>query len=381
MNPIPVLKNHKRFHMIKNTLFIILLIVNILPGSLVAQHLAAFSDIQNHFYVFDAGKTEQLENLKIQSYKVGGNHLAYIDNAGGLKVYYNGEVYELDNAGAGMRYYATDYLLGYKYLDFLKVFDRGKIKILCTAVEGYVVQDSLITWYDRISRTVNIYYKGKTETLEDGLLDFPFERLKSGDNTLAYVTTVDNKFKVFWAGDIWVIDEFGEYITYKTGKNIVAYMDEPRNIFKVFYKGEVFELEYYRPQAFEVGDDMVVYVDDMGNLKSFNKGITTTLLPNRPEHFEVNDEAMIFIDQGYFKTHCNGTVQIIERYVPDKYVLDWNSISYIDDNQNVQVVQNCEKHVVTYELVTDLEMNRNLIMYKTGPNTTRIYYFGQVFEE
>ncbi len=358
---------------------ILLLIIHSLCTHVVAQHLAAFSDVQNHFYVFDAGATKQLENLKIQSYKVGGNHLAYIDNSGDLKVYYNGEVYELDNAGASMKYYATDYLLGYKYLDFLKVFDRGKIKILSTAVEGYVVQDSLITWYDRITKRVNIYYKGKIETLEDGLLDFPFERLKSGDNTLAYVTTVDNKFKVFWAGDTWILDEFGEYITFKTGKNIVAFMDEPRNIFKVFYRGEVFELEYYRPQSFEVGDDLLVYVDDMGNLKSFNKGITTTLLSHKPEYYEVKDEMMIFVDQGYFKTHCNGTIQIIERYVPEKYVLDWNSIAYIDDNRNVQVVQYCEKHMVTYELVTDLEMNRNLIMYKTGPNTNRIYYFGQVF--
>ncbi len=128
-------------------------------------------------------------------------------------------------------------------------------------------------------------------------------------------------------------------------------------------------------------NDMVVYIDDMGTLKAFNQGITNTLLSHRPEYYEVKDQVMIFIDQGYFKTYCNGTIQIIERYIPTKYVLDWNSISYIDDNQNVKVVQNCEKHVVTYELVTDIEMIRNLIVYKTGPNATRIYYFGQVFEK
>lgn len=363
-----------------NKIIILLLIIS-LDFPAFSQHLAAYSDIQNQFYVFDAGVTKKLENLKIQSYKVGGNHVAYIDNSGALKAYYNGEVYTLDNAGPNMKYYATDYLLGYKYLDFLKVFDRGKVKVLCTATEGFMVQDSLITWYDRIRQTVDIYYKGSVQTLEDGLLDFPVERFKSGDNTLAYVTSVDHKFKVFWAGDAWIIDDFGEDMSFKAARNIVAFMDAPRNLFKVFYKGEIIELEYYRPQSFEVGDDMVVYVDEMGNLKAFNQGVTTTLLGHRPEFYEVKDQVVIFVDQGYFKTYCDGSIQVIERYVPSKYALDWNSIAYIDDNRNVQVVQNCEKHVITYEPVLDIELNHNLIVYKTGPNLTRIYYFGQVFEK
>lgn len=352
----------------------------VLPAFAMAQHLAAYSDAQNFFYIFDAGVTKKLENLKIQSYKVGADHVAYIDNSGALKAYYNGQVYTLDNAGPAMKYYATDYLLAYKYFDFLKVFDRGDVRVLTTALQGYVVQDSLIAWYDRIRQTVNVFYEGQTLILEDGLLEFPVENFQSGDNILAYVTTLDKKFKVFYLGETWIIDDFGENIIYKAGKNIVAFMDLPRNIFKVFYKGEVFELEYYAPQAFEVGDDMVVYVDDMGNFKMFDSGITYTLLTYRPEYFEVNDRSLVFLDQGYFKTFCNGTVQIIERYTPAKFALDWNTIAYIDDNRNVRLVQNCERSVVTYEVVTDLEMIRNLIIYKTGPNKTKIYYFGRVFE-
>jgi hypothetical protein len=351
-----------------------------LPSGLLAQHLAAFSDIQNFFYVFDAGVIKKVENLKVQSYKVGGELLAYIDNSGALKVYDNGAVTTLEYAGPAMQYYVTDYLMGYKYFDFLKVYDRGKVITLSTAVQGYVVQDSLIGWYDRIQQTVNVYYQGRTIVLEDGLLDFPVDNIKSGDNTLAYITTYDNKFKVFYNGDTWVVDDFGGNLIYKAGRDIVAYMDIPRNIFKVFYKGEVFELEYFIPQSFETGDDMVVYVDDMGNFKIWDQGITYNLISYAPQWYEVKDRSLVFNDQNYFKTFCNGKVQTIEPYIPVKHAMDWNTIAYIDENRNVRAVQNCEKSVVTYEVVIDVEMNRNLILYKTGANTTRIFYFGQTID-
>jgi hypothetical protein len=348
-----------------------------LPSGLLAQHLAAFSDIQNYFYIFDAGVVKRLETMKIQSYKVGGEVMAYIDNSGALKAYRNGTVTILEYAGPAMQYFPTDYLMGYKYFDFLKAFDGGAVKTLCTAVQGYVVQDSLIAWYDRIGQTVNVYYQGETMVLEDGLLEFPLDNFKSGDNILAYVTSYDNKFKVFYNGDTWIVDDFGRTVAYKAGKNIVAYMDIPRNIFKVFYKGEVFELEYFAPRSFETGDDMVAYVDDMGNFKLWDQGITFNLLSYAPDWFEVKDRILVFSDKGYLKTFCDGRVQTIEPYIPQKYAIDWSTIAYIDENRNIRAVQQCEKSVITHEVVMDVNMNRNLILYKTGANTTRIYYFGQ----
>ena len=39
---------------------------------LQSQHLAAFNDHLNHFWVFEAGQFEKLEHLEIQEYQIGG---------------------------------------------------------------------------------------------------------------------------------------------------------------------------------------------------------------------------------------------------------------------------------------------------------------------
>lgn len=345
-----------------------------------AQHLAAYSDSQHNFYVFDAGKVEKLEGLQVQDYQVGGICLAYISNSGSFKAYHNGMVHTLEMGGPNIKYNASDYLLGYAYFDFLKVFDDGLPLTLSTAARGYIMQDSLIAWYDYVQQQVKVYYKEEVVVIEDGLLNFPVDNVKSGDNIIAYVTNFDNKFKIFYNGELSIIDNFGENMVYKAGRDIVGYMDVPRNIFKAFYKGEMFDLEYFAPASFKVGDEMIAYVDNMGNFKLFENGVIETLLSYEPEYYEVVDRIVVFHDQGFLKTYCNGNVQIIERYIPSKYKLDWHTIAYIDENMNIRAVQNCEKTVITLERVVDIELVRDLIFYNVGVNANKVYYFGQTID-
>ncbi|MCK5839432.1 MAG: hypothetical protein KAG99_06260 [Bacteroidales bacterium] len=345
-----------------------------------AQHLAAYSDSQHNFYVFDAGNVEKLEDLQVQGYQVGGVCLAYISNSGSFKAYHNGMLHTLEMGGPNIKYNASDYLLGYAYFDFLKVFDDGLPFTLSTAVRGYVLQDSLITWYDYVQQQVKVYYKGDIVVIEDGLLNFPVDNVKSGDNIIAYVTNFDNKFKIFYHGELSIIDNLGENMVYKAGRDIVGYMDVPRNIFKAFYKGEMFDLEYFAPNSFKVGDEIIAYVDNMDNFKLFKNGVVETLLSYKPEYYDVVDQVVVFHDQGFLKTYCNGSVQIVERYIPSKYKLDWNTIAYLDENRNIKAVQNCEKAIITLERVVDIELIRDLIIYNVGVNANMVYYFGQTIE-
>jgi len=360
---------------------ILILIISLLSLNLYSQHLACFSDQRYNFYVFDAGNVQKVENLQVWEYQIGGICIAYLDNAENLKVYYNGKVEFLESGGSSIRYNATDYLLGYKQFDFLKVFDRGQLKVLSTAVEAYSIQDSLIAWYDKYDQNISVYYKGETIVIEEGLLTFPIDFFEGGDNILAYRTTISDLFKVFYHGEVIELDNIGQDIIYKAGRDIVAYYDISRSIFKVFYKGEVFELEYFQPKSFKVGDEMVVYVDHQDNFKLFDRGITYTILTYPPTSYRVQDRVFTFQDsQAYLKTYCDGVVQVIEPYIPTNYKLDWETIAFIDNTKFVGAVQNCEKFVVTYEPVLEMELIRNLILYKVGHNTHKIYYFGQTFE-
>lgn len=361
----------------KETLLAILLLMALWS---YAQHLAAYSDQQRKFYVFDAGETKKLEDLDILDYQVGGICLAYIANNGALKAYYNSKVYDLEIGGPAIKYKATDYLLGWKVNDFLKVFDQGEIITLSTATKGYQIQDSLIAWYDYIKQAVYVYYNKEIITVEDGLLDFPVDNLVAGDNIVAYRTTFDDQFKAFYQGEVFTLDNLGSNNIYKAGRDILGWTDLSRNLFKVGYKGEVYELDYFAPRSFQVGDEIIAFIDYMDNFRVYEKGIQYDILTYPPDYYEVTDEVLIFFDQGFFKTFCNGSVQIIERFIPDVYAIDWKTIAYIDQNKNVVIVQNCEKKIVTYEVVHDIELIRDLIVYKVGVNISKIYYFGQVFE-
>ncbi|MCX6233522.1 MAG: hypothetical protein NT175_02200 [Bacteroidetes bacterium] len=358
-------------------LFLMLIFLSV---SVEAQHLAAFSDLLNRFYVFDAGNFKQLEQLRIQTYQVGGVCVAYTDNSGALKAYYNGKIYPLESASPSIKYTATDYLLGWSLFDFLKVFDGGQIKILSTACAGYVIQDSLIAFYDRVEQRIKVYYQGEIITIEDGLINFPIENFKSGDNIVAYVTAVDNKFKIFYQGQTIEIDAFGQGIQYDAGRDIVAYMDIPRSTFRVFYKGDYYDLEYFAPKSFKMGDDMMAYVDDQGNFKLFRNGNVTTILTYEPAFYEIQDNVLAFSDQGFLKTYCNDAIQIIERYIPQKYKLDYSTIAYIDENNNIEAIKDCQKFIVSYDRVSDIELIRDLIIYKIGTNIVKVFYYGQTLE-
>ena len=359
---------------------ILVILISVFSLQSFGQHMAVFSDVRHNFYVFDAGTVKKIENLQVLEYQVGGICVAYLNNAGNLKVYYNGKAEFLESGGSSIKYQATDYLLGYKQFDFLKVFDRGRVKVLSTAVEAYSIQDSLIAWFDRFEQQAKVYYKGEIIVMEEGLLEFPVDYFEGGDNILAYRTTNSDIFKVFYQGEVIELDNIGAEIQYKAGRDIVAYYDNSRSIFKVFYKGETYELEYFEPKSFKVGDEMILYVDYQDNFKLFDRGITYTVMTYPPTSYRVVDRAFTFEDQGFLKTYCDGSVQVIEPFIPQNYKLDWKTIAYLDDVKFVRGVQNCNKFNVTFEPVMDMELIRDLILYKVGYNTYKIYYFGQTFE-
>lgn len=358
---------------------IILTVFILFSLSAKSQHLAAFNDNLNKFWAFEAGIFTQLEYLEIQDYQVGGNTITYIDNSGNLKVYALGETTTL-LSGNPIKYKATDYLVGYSLYEQLNVFDLNGKQVLSTDCDGYIIQDSLVAWHNRIGQTIQVYYDGKIYTLEDGLIYNPIKYFKSGDNTIAYVQNSTEEFKIFYLGKIIVLEQFVDEIVYEAGRDIVAYVNIPDQALKVFYKGDVQEIETFRPKSFKVGDGIMAYVDNLGKLKLFENGKLTTLSDFEPEFYEIVDKVIVFEEQGHFKTYCNGEIYIIERYIPQPYIVDFNSIAYLDQNRFVKVFQNCESKTISYEKVKELMMIRDLVIYVEGINKTKIYFNETIYE-
>ena len=362
---------------IRITVLVIALHASTVAG--FCQHLAAFNDHLNHFWAFEAGMFQQLEHIEIQEYQVGGILVAYIDNRNNLKIYRNGNVETLMN-GAPIRFTATDYLLGYSLYQQLNVYDNGKTKLLSTDCDGYIVRDSLIVWHNQVKKTLQVYYNGRIITLIDGLLYFPVEDFKAGDNNIAFIHSSTRQFYLYYLGRLQVLDDYAEELVYEAGRDIVAYMDVPDQAFYANFRGENFALETFRPKSFEVGDEMLAYVDNLGKLKMFEKGEVQTISSYEPQYYSVEDKVLIFEEQGFLKTVCNGKIYIVERYIPQPMKTDFSTIVYLDQSGFAKAFQRCEPITLSYEKVKEISLYRDLILYIEGANKTRIFFNGTVYD-
>ena len=344
-----------------------------------SQHLAAFNDNLNKFWAFEAGIFTQLEYIEVQNYQIGGNLIAYIDSGDNLKVYSLGETTTL-LTGNPIEYTATDYLLGYSLYEQLNVYDKGESRVLSTQCDGFIFQDSLIAWHNRIKKTIQVYHDGNIYTIEDGLIYDPVDNFKTGDNTIAYVQSSTEEFKVFYLGEIHIIEQFTEEMIYEAGRDIVAYVNVIDQTFKAFYRGEVFEIESFAPKSFKVGDEIMAYVDNLGKLKYFANSEVITLSDFEPEFYDIVDRVIVYEEQGLFKTYCNGNIYIVERFIPQPYIIDYNSITYLDQSRFVKVFQNCESSSISHIRVNELLMFRDLVIFVEGINKTKIYFNGTIYE-
>ncbi len=344
-----------------------------------AQYLAAFNDNLHRFWAFEAGIFTQLEYIEIQNYQVGGILIAYLDNGSNLKIYGNGKTRTL-MTGDPIKYQATDYLLGYSMYEQLNVFDKGKVQVLSTQADAYIIQDSLIAWRNRINKNIEVYYEGQVYSLEDGLIYQPIESFKSGDNIIAYVHSSTEQFKIFYLGETIILDDFVQEMVFEAGRDIVAYIDVPDMEFKAFYRGEDYHLEDFKPNSFKAGDEMVAYVNNLGKLKLFDKGEIYEISDFEPQFYEVTDRVLVYEEQGFFKTYCNGEIYVVERYIPQPYRVDYNSIAYLDESGFVKVFQNCETKTIHYERVKEIDLIRDLVVWVIGINKTAIYFNDQVYE-
>lgn len=363
----------------KSALIAFMVVMLIAQPAVFSQDIACFNDHVNHFLIFDKGSFYKAEYLEITSYQAGGPYVAYLAGNGSLRIYYQGEIQTLMEAGP-IQYTATDHLLGYSVYGRLFVFDGGEIRNVSNEASVYVTEDSLMTWHNGLKRTIEVYYDGEISLLEDELIQWPVNSFQSGDNILAWVTNFDKRFKIFYRGGIQIPDRFVEYMDFQAGRDIVAYFDRSDGVFYVFYKGEITELEPFPPTSYQVGNEIMAYVDNMGKFKFFKNGEVTQISSFTPDFYEVKDDVMVYGEQGHFKTFYNEEPVLLERYVPEFYLLSYNTIGYLNENSFIKAFQFGESLDISYKPVKEIKLFRDIIVYSEGGNMIRIFYNGKLYE-
>lgn len=344
-------------------------------GEATAQNIAAYNDYRNFLIAFDSGINQQVEHNKVQSFKIGGTMVAWVDYLGNFKVFYQGETQMMENVPIGI-YQPTDYLIAYTlgFGSVLSVVDAGKMRRLTVNAKYYTIADSIITFYDKQTQSYKAYYKGGITEL-DYVEDDPQKDEKVSDNVVGFISR-NGEFRVFWQGMVYPILFYNGTITYEAGKNIVPFIDPYTSTLKAFYKGQTFEIEQNKPLSFKTGDDMVAYETNDWTFNVFYDGKITKLSSYQPKFYDVTDSLVIYQEFNTFKVFYKGSIQTLEtNYIP-KYTADFSTLVYFDVQNRLTIFSSGKKTIVSYEPVTSYTLYRNTLHYRVN-NTDFVYWMGR----
>ncbi len=357
----------------------ILFIVSIfLNFNSFSQNLAAFTNYKKNFIIFDKGQTKQVEFLPVKSYKIGGNAVAFITNNSKLKVYSNGVVKTLEETFSG-NYYVTKKFVVYSVFKQLYVFDNGKTKLLSSYVGHFSVKDNIISFYDKNSKAIKIYYKEKIWSLAKSLIGMPFKYFKTGTNTFAYYNDNSKYLMYFIDGKLIKIAHINGLLHFKCGKNILAYTDIAMNTFNVYYNNKNMILEYFKPKKVEVGKNMIAYTDNLEEFKLFTEGKTITISSFEPDFFTIIDNLLLFSEPSGIKIYYNNTIHDVCDYVPNNYKIQHSTFAYIDLNKKLKAFTKGKLITVTHDFVKSFEIAYDIIIIKINGNKTQIYYNNKLY--
>ena len=343
------------------------------------QSLNAFSDYLGYFYVFSNGAFTKLEHQPIRSFRVGMNQMAYNDNTGNFKVFEKGRAVKLQDAFVEI-YEPSDDLLFYVMGPQLRVYDNGERKMLSASTTHYAFNDSIGMWYDDITHRLRVYYEGESMDVIDGLLEDPVRNIKAGNNIAAWIDPRDY-FKAYYHGEVFELNFGDTSINYRVGRDIVAYYLPQYQTFQALYKGELIEIADFEPENFKTGNEMVAYVDNVGEFNVFYKGEIRQVSAYEPDWYKVRDDLIVYSELGHFKAFYEGNIYELElNFVPESFQFNHGSIAYLDQQGRVKVFVKGKAQVLTTELVTEFLLGVDAISYRLGNNTYKVYYQGEIYE-
>ncbi|MBN1251476.1 MAG: hypothetical protein JXR51_02815 [Bacteroidales bacterium] len=346
---------------------------------IISQDLAAFNDYQNHFTVFDKGETKSIENLPVKSYKIGGNAIAYVSSTSELKVYFNGRVKTLAETFS-FDYFASKNLIVYQIYNQLYVFDNGDVTLLSGNAKLFSVTDNIISFYNQNTKSFHVYYEGKVWDIEDSYVGKSVKYYKTGNNTFAYYNDNSKHLKLFLNGEIKKIVQINGLINFKPGQNILAYIDIAMNSFHSYYNNKITDLEYFRPKLYDVGNNFIAYLDNLGEFKVFWNDEIISVSSFEPSMFKVKDNMLLFYDESYLKIFYQNKIYDVCDYIPNNYKMQESTFAYKDLNGKLNAFIKGELKTITYDNVKSFDLAYDIIIISTTGNKTQIFYKDKLYK-
>ena len=314
--------------------------------------------------------------LFLSATKACGQGLAaYVDFREHFYVFDKGNMRQLEHLPV-LTFKVGKWGLAYQRNDgALMIYHNGVSRKLSEVVENYEITDGLLVY----TYNNNLFvYEGRDKTLLS--MNAPY--YKADEHLVAYYDDIDKMFKVYYKGEIFDVESAlssPPVDNFEVGDNIIAYMD-PNNYLQAFFEGATRELMLAQGKtSYRVDRNLVTFYDETSSaLKLFHVFGQRDLAAFRPLSFKVADERVAFVDNtGNFKLYENDQVRTLSNITPDFYVLRDSLLIYGLQNElmayydgQIQRLENFIPSTIRYVF--------NLVAYLTERNHLRVFDKGRL---
>ena len=212
-----------------------------------------FDDSNYNLGVYYNSSPVELESSLLQapqSVKVGSNTMAYVNQSGYFKIFYQGKIVDVDN----------------------------------TAPVTFATGRDVVAYIDGYNKYFHLFYRGQTGQVD---INQP-ESFKVGFGVMAYLDFEGN-FRVFSEGATRrLLSVKPDFYDVKGNMIIYGYNSE----FRAFYGGQSVLIEDGIPTEYKLTNDGVAYIDVDNVLKFFYKGKSYTVSHETVNKYFVNNEVV-----------------------------------------------------------------------------------------
>lgn len=332
------------------------------------------------FVVFQDGVFREVETRKPKQVFQNGDRLAYITDAGDLKLFVDGTITKLQG-GEPVAVAGSKHMIAWKTGPALRIPKGAGAETICRSVGRYSVTDSIIAYHDQMQQKMMVYWKGRTITMADVLMSSEDVIWESGSNTVLLYDVGGRRVLLFYRGQITVLCNGDDPGRSMPGGDMVAFMDEYDDTFRVFDRGLLYEVDPFAPSSFQVGEGLVAYTSSTGAFRCFTQGHVWDVADFSPEQYWVKDSTLLFVDQGMFKVFTNGAVEIIERYVPNKWEAVGSTVAYLDASGVLWAYWDGTRTRIGRESgIKQFQLYPGVISYVSNSGDSKVWWNGKLYE-
>jgi hypothetical protein len=229
-----------------------------------------FDDSNYNLSVYYNGNSQEMESSMLElprSIKTGSNMAAYVNQSDYFKLFYRGEIKELDNTSPVSYSVGRDiaaYVDGYNH--FFQLFYKGEVgKADDNAPESYQVGYGIMAYVD-YEGNFRVFSNGATRKIISNKPEFYSVK----GNVIAY--GFNSEFYIFQNNESKLVSDVLP-TDYKIGNNGIAYIDYDRHL-KYYSKGKSYVVTYEPVSEYYVNNDVIWYLVGVNTWKVFMNGNT-----------------------------------------------------------------------------------------------------------